>query len=106
MAFNTEVPTSYKYVENGIIYEGSLPTSAMSQFDIYTALLAYWESKTPSTWAYLKAYIVANTKVTEESSGIQLDPVKDLNFQQVKILVEKYLTLASEFFTSPQKKDQ
>ena len=103
MAFNTEVSTSYKCVVDGIIFEGKLPKSALSQFDIYTAMLAYWESKTPATWATVKNYIVANTKCVEEKTGIELK-VEDLNFHQIKLMVDRYLTMAAEFFTSPQEK--
>lgn len=105
MAFNNEVPAQYECVVDGIKFQGSLPKSALSQFDIYAAMLAYWESKSPTTWSVVKAYIIANTKIVEEKTGIELKP-EDLNFAQVKVMVDKYLSMASDFFTSPQKKDQ
>lgn len=105
MAFNNEVPACYECVVDGVKFTGSLPKSALSQFDIYAAMLAYWESKSPATWAVVKAYIIANTKVVEEKTGIELKP-EDLSFQQVKIMVDRFLSMASEYFTSPQKKDQ
>ena len=105
MAFNNEVPAQYECVVDGIKFQGSLPKSALSQFDIYAAMLAYWESKSPATWAVVKAYVIANTKVVEEKTGIELKP-EDLNFAQVKVMIDKYLTMASDFFASPQKKDQ
>lgn len=104
MAFNTNVPASYECVVDGIKFSGSLPTSALSQFDVYAAMLAYWESKNPATWAVVKAYIVANTKLVEEKTGIELKP-EDLNFHQVKVMFNKYLTMASDFFTSPQSQE-
>ena len=105
MAFNNEVPAQYECVVDGIKFQGSLPKSALSQFDIYAAMLAYWESKSPATWAVVKAYVIANTKIVEEKTGIELKP-EDLNFAQVKVMIDKYLTMASDFFASPQKKDQ
>lgn len=105
MAFNNEVPAQYECVVDGIKFQGSLPKSALSQFDIYAAMLAYWESKSPATWAVVKAYVIANTKIVEEKTGIELKP-EDLNFAQVKVMIDRYLTMASDFFASPQKKDQ
>lgn len=93
---------SYKLVKDGYIYEGSLPTSALEQFDLYTTLLAYWESKSPATWAVVRTFIINNSTVTEESTGIKLDPKSDLKFSQIKLLIENYMTMASNFFTSPQ----
>lgn len=103
MAFNTEVPTSYEAVEFGVRFSGRLPKSALEQYDIYAALLAYWDSKTPATWAVVKSYVFANSKFVEDSSDIELR-ADELNFQQVKFAIEKWLNMASEFFTSPQKK--
>ena len=109
MAFNQQKDVSYVYVDekNDIKYEGSLPASAVEQYDIYMAMMAYWESKTPSTWATVRSYIMANTKVSTAKGGIQLDIQKDLNFSQINTLITKYMEMATSFFTSPQKqKDQ
>lgn len=101
MAFNTEVPASYECVVDGVKFIGSLPKSALLQFDIYAAMLAYWESKNPTTWEVVKSYIVANTKLIEDKTGVELKP-EDLNFNQVKVMIDRYLSMASDFFTSPQ----
>lgn len=103
MAFNTNVPLMYESTVNGVKIVGNLPASAVDQYDIYMAMMAYWESKTPQTWAVLRDYILKNTKVTEEKTGIELKP-EELDFQTVRSLIDGYLKMASEFFTSPQKK--
>lgn len=105
MAFNQQQNVSYVYVDekNDIKYEGSLPLSAMEQYDIYMAMMAYWESKTPQTWSILKGYIIACTKVSTAKGGIPLDIQKDLNFSQISTLVNKFMEMATDFFTSPQK---
>lgn len=102
MAFKTEVPVLYEKVVDGVKLVGSLPTSALEQYDFYVAMMAYWESKTPQTWAVVRDYILKHTKITEEKTGIDLKP-EELSFQQVRELVDGYLKMASEFFTSPQK---
>lgn len=94
--------TSYQITSNGVIYSGELPKSAVEQFDLYTALLAYWSDKSPKNWSLVKSYIFANTKVVQQTSGLELNPEKDLNFHQIKLLVDKYLEMAANFFTSPQ----
>lgn len=107
MAFNQQENVSYTYVDekNNIKYEGSLPASAVEQYDIYMAMMAYWESKTPQTWGTLRSYIIANTKVFTLKGNIQLDIKKDLNFSQINTLVTKYMDMATSFFTSPQKQE-
>ena len=105
MAFNNEVPACYECVVDGIKFTGSLPKSALSQYDIYAAMLAYWESKNDVTWSVVRKYVVANTEIVEEKTGIKLKP-EDLNFQQVKLLMDRYLNMAADYFTSPQKKAQ
>lgn len=107
MAFNQQKAVFYKYIDenNKIRYEGSLPQSAIDQYDIYMAMMAYWESKTPETWNTLRDFIIANTKVYDNQNNIQLDIHKDLDFNQVKILISKYMEMASDFFTSPQKQE-
>lgn len=97
-----EVKISYEVKKGDLVFEGHLPDSALAQFDLYTALLAYWNDKTPQTWSTVKAYILANSKVTDEKSGLELDIAKDLNFGQVKFLIEQYMSMAADFFTSPQ----
>ena len=108
MSFNQQENIFYKYVDekDGIRYEGSLPESAMDQYDIYMAMMAYWESKTPATWNTLKSYITANTKVYSDKSNIPLDIQKDLNFSQINTLITKYMEMATRFFTSPRKQEQ
>lgn len=105
MAFNQQETVFYKYVDekDGIRYEGELPQSAIDQYDIYMAMMAYWESKTPETWSTLKRYIFANTKVYSNKGNIPLDIQKDLNFKQINVLVTKFMEMATNFFTSPQK---
>lgn len=107
MAFNQQQTVFYKYVdeENDIRYEGSLPQAADEQYDIYMALMAYWDSKTPQTWSVVKSYIMANTKVFSNKANIPLDIKKDLNFHQIRTLVAKWMEMASNFFTSPQKQE-
>lgn len=99
---NKNPETSYTVTVDGVCYSGSLPKSAVEQFDLYTALLAYWSDKSPKNWSQVKAYIFSNTKVVQQTSNVELDPNKDLNFHQIKLLVDKYLELAANFFTSPQ----
>lgn len=108
MAFNQQENVSYTYVDekNDIKYEGSLPASALEQYDIYMAMVAYWESKTPQTWNTLRSYIIANTKVHTVKGNIQLDIQKDLNFSQINTLVNKFMEMATSFFTSPQKQKE
>lgn len=109
MAFNQQKDVSYTYVDekNNIKYEGSLPKSALDQYDLYMAMMAYWESKTPQTWNTLRAYIISYTKVSTVQGDIPLDIAKDLNFSQINTLITKYMEMATSFFTSPQKpKDQ
>ena len=89
-------------VKNGVKYEWSLPGSAMAQFDLYTAMMAYWNEKTPALWNTVKAYVVANTKITEVKTGIELN-IRDLDFGKVKTMVEGYLELATAFFTCPRE---
>ena len=89
-------------VKNGVKYEWSLPASAMAQFDLYTAMMAYWNEKTPALWNTVKAYVVANTKITEVKTGIELN-IRDLDFGKVKTMVEGYLELATAFFTCPRE---
>jgi len=107
MAFNEKTTAFYKYVDEkeDIVYEGSLPQSAVDQYDIYMAMMAYWESKTPTTWDVLREYILNNTKVYTKKGNIPLDIKKDLDFRQVRTLVTKYMEMASNFFTSPQKQN-
>lgn len=107
MAFNEKTTAFYKYVDEkeDIVYEGSLPQSAVDQYDIYMAMMAYWESKTPTTWNVLREYILSNTKVYTKKGNIQLDIKKDLDFKQVNTLISKYMEMASNFFTSPQKQE-
>ena len=107
MAFSEQKPVFYKYVDeaNDIRYEGSLPQSAIDQYDIYMAMMAYWESKTPSTWNTLRDYIIANTKVFSNKANIPLDIRKDLDFKQIQVLISKYMEMATNFFTSPQKQE-
>jgi len=102
MAFNTAVPVLYEKVVDGVKLVGTLPASALEQYDFYVSMMAYWESKTPQTWAVVRNYIVSHTKITEDKTGIELKP-EELSFTLVKILVDEYLKMASEFFTSPQK---
>lgn len=98
-----EVPeTSRTLVKNGVKYEWSLPASAMAQFDLYTAMMAYWNEKTPALWNTVKAYVVANTKISEVKTGIELN-IRDLDFGKVKTMVEGYLELATAFFTCPRE---
>lgn len=98
-----EVPeTSRTLVKNGVKYEWSLPASAMAQFDLYTAMMAYWNEKTPALWNTVKAYVIANTKITEVKTGIELN-IRDLDFGKVKTMVEGYLELATAFFTCPRE---
>ena len=101
-----EVPavpeTSRTLLKNGVKYEWSLPASAMAQFDLYTAMMAYWNEKTPALWNTVKAYVVANTKITEVKTGIELN-IRDLDFGKVKTMVEGYLELATAFFTCPRE---
>lgn len=108
MAFNEQKPVFYKYVDekDDIRYEGELPQSALDQYDIYMAMMAYWESKTPETWNTLKRYILSYTKVYSNRGNIPLDIQKDLNFKQINVVVTKYMEMASNFFTSPQKQEQ
>lgn len=94
--------TSRTLVKNGVKYEWSLPASAMAQFDLYTAMMAYWNEKTPALWNTVKAYVVANTKITEVKTGIELN-IRDLDFGKVKTMVEGYLELATAFFTCPRE---
>lgn len=94
--------TSRTLVKNGVKYEWSLPASAMAQFDLYTAMMAYWNEKTPALWNTVKAYVIANTKITEVKTGIELN-VRDLDFGKVKTMVEGYLELATAFFTCPRE---
>lgn len=105
MAFNQQQSIFYKYVdkEDGIRYEGELPQSALDQYDIYMAMMAYWESKNPDTWNALKRYILTYTKVYSDKGNIPLDIQKDLNFKQINVVVTKYMEMATNFFTSPQK---
>lgn len=103
MAFKTNVPVMYESTVNGVKIVGNLPASAVEQYDIYVAMMAYWEAKTPQTWAVIRNYILQNTKITEEKTGIELK-AEELDFQTVKTLIDGYLKMASEFFTSPQKK--
>lgn len=107
MAFSEQETAFYKFVDeqNDIRYEGSLPQSAIEQYDIYMAMMAYWESKTPATWNVLREYIVANTKVYSNKTNIPLDIKKDLNFKQMRVLVSKWMEMASNFFTSPQQQE-
>ena len=101
-----EVPavpeTSRTLVKNGVKYEWSLPASAMAQFDLYTAMMAYWNEKTPALWNTVKAYVIANTKITEVKTRIELN-IRDLDFGKVKTMVEGYLELATAFFTCPRE---
>ena len=101
-----EVPavpeTSRTLLKNGVKYEWSLPDSAMAQFDLYTAMMAYWNEKTPALWNTVKAYVIANTKITEVKTGIELN-IRDLDFGKVKTMVEGYLELATAFFTCPRE---
>ena len=94
--------TSRTLVKNGVKYEWSLPDSAMAQFDLYTAMMAYWNEKTPALWNTVKAYVIANTKITEVKTGIELN-ISDLDFGKVKTMVEGYLELATAFFTCPRE---
>ena len=105
MSFNQQKSIFYQYVDekDDIRYEGSLPESALDQYDIYMAMMAYWDSKTPEAWGTLKSYIIANTKVYSNKAGIPLDIHKDLNFKQISTLVTKYMEMATSFFTSPQE---
>ena len=107
MAFNQQQDVSYTYVDEkeDVRYEGSLPQSALDQYDIYMAMMAYWETKTPETWNTVKRYIIANTKVFSNRGNIPLDINKDLNFKQINTLVTKYMEMATSFFTSPQKQE-
>ena len=89
-------------VKNGVKYEWSLPASAMEQFDLYTAMMAYWNEKTPALWNTVKAYVIANTKITEVKTGIELN-IRDLDFGKVKTMVEGYVELATAFFTCPRE---
>jgi len=100
MAFNVIAETEYKKEVDGILFEGKLPNSALEQFDIYQAMLSYWQSKTPETWAILRNYIVSNTNITETKTKIKLS-VNDLNFKQVKIMIDTYIAMATDFFASP-----
>ena len=105
MAFNQQENVSYSYIDEAtnVRYEGALPKSALDQYDIYMAMMAYWESKTPETWNTLKRYILSNTKVYSVKGDIPLDIQKDLNFEQIRTLITKYMEMATRFFTSPQK---
>ena len=94
--------TSRTLVKNGVKYEWSLPAGAMAQFDLYTAMMAYWNEKTPALWNTVKAYVIANTKITEVKTGIELN-IRDLDFGKVKTMVEGYLELATAFFTCPRE---
>lgn len=102
MKTENEVKTDFEIKKDGLIFKGNLPPSALAQFDLYTALMAYWTDKTPQTWGTVKAFILANSKVTDEKTGLELDISKDLNFGQIKLLVEAYMSMAADFFTSPQ----
>ena len=108
MAFNQQEIVSYEYVDEkeNIKYVGSLPASAMDQYDIYMAMMAYWETKSPATWSTLRSYIIANTKVYSVQGNIELNIQKDLSFSQINTLVTKYLDMATSFFTSPQKQSK
>lgn len=97
-----DVKTSFEVKSGGLIYRGELPKSAFGQFDLYTAMLAYWETKKPQEWAVLRDFIVSNSEVVQESAGIKLDIAKDLNFAQLKTLTDLYMGMAASFFTSPQ----
>lgn len=107
MSFNQPQTVFYKYEDekDGIRYEGSLPVSALAQYDIYMAMLAYWEARSPETWNTLRGYILANTKVSSIQGNIPLDLKKDLNFKQINVLITKYMEMATRFFTSPQKQE-
>lgn len=100
MAFNIIAETEYKKEIGGVLFEGKLPNNALEQFDIYQAMLSYWQSKTPETWNILKNYIIANTTITETKTKIKLS-ANDLNFQQVKIMIDSYIAMATDFFVSP-----
>lgn len=104
MEYKSEMPTSYLCEEDGLRYEGKLPSSALEQFDLYTMLIAYWETKDAKNWAAVRNYIIQHSTVTEIATDIVLDPAKDLQFHQLKVLIDKYLTMATDFFASPQKK--
>lgn len=106
MSYKSDVPVSYVCEEDGILYEGKLPNSAIEQFDLYTALIAYWDSKDAKSWAAVRNYVLAHTKITEKATGVVLDPAKDISFQQLKLAIDKYLSMATDFFASPQKKEQ
>lgn len=107
MPFNQQETVFYKHIDekDDIRYEGTLPQSAIEQYDIYMAMMAYWESKSPDTWNTLRNYIINNTKVYSNKANIPLDINKDLNFNQIKLLISKYMEMASNFFTSPQKQE-
>lgn len=93
-----EKPMSFEQEVGTIKISAKLPKSAFEQQDLYVLLMCWNKDKSVELWSKIRNVAISNSTI-KDALGVLLKP-EELPLEVLDVLMNRYVEMAIDFFTS------